>query len=55
MGWVLDNIPSSNIFQIMLLSERYHQICQTVLAAVGINGLTQACLGIPHENVEEWK
>ena len=40
MGQVLNNISSSNIFQNMLLSERYHQNSQAVLAVVSFNGLS---------------
>ena len=34
----MDKSPS-NIFQILLLLERYHQKSQAVLAATGMNGL----------------
>ena len=36
---VLIDVFPSNIFQILLLLERYHQNCQAVLAAIGTNGL----------------
>ena len=35
----MNNTPS-NIFEILLLLERYVQNCWTVLAATGVNGLT---------------
>ena len=35
----LNNSPS-NIFQILLVLERYHQYCQSVLAAVCMNWLS---------------
>ena len=41
MGQDLNNISPSNIFQNMLLSERYHKNSQAVLAVVSINGLRQ--------------
>ena len=34
----MNNCPS-NISEILLLLERYHQNCQAVLAATGMNGL----------------
>ena len=50
---VLMNISSSNIFWIFLLLERYHQNCQAVLAATGMNGLKrwEACL---LHNLKSW-
>ena len=39
VGKVLNNIFPSNIFLIMLLSERYHQKHHAVLAATGMNEL----------------
>ena len=35
----MNNSPT-NIFQILLLLERYHKNCQAVLAASGLNVLT---------------
>ena len=36
---VLMNNSPSNIFEILLLLQRYHQNCQAVLVATGMNGL----------------
>ena len=38
----MNNSPS-NIFCFLLLLERYHQNCQAVLAAIGMNGLKERC------------
>ena len=38
----MNNSPS-NIFQVLLLLERYFQNCQIVLATTGVNGLMMNC------------
>ena len=39
MNDILMNNSPSNIMQPLILFERYHQKCQAVLAAIGMNGL----------------
>ena len=39
MSWILISIIPSSIFQKMLLIEIYHQTCQAILGAVGMDDL----------------
>ena len=47
------NASPSNIFQILVLLERYHHNCQAVLAATGMDGFINSCLGLT-ENLIFW-